>query len=190
MSTGATIVVIVVAAIIVVALAWLVVTQVRRRQLRDRFGSEYDRTVESADSRRAAERELAERQKRHSEYEIKPLAPAERERYTRQWSLIQEQFVDQPGRAVVEADRLVTVVMGERGYPTEGYQQQVSDLSVRHSSTLDHYRTAHGIMDRHEEAKASTEELREAMMHYRTLFKDLVESDVAERAESRSNHAR
>ena len=92
--------------------------------------------------------------------------------------MIQEQFVDHPGRAVVEADRLVTVVMGERGYPTEGYQQQVSDLSVRHSSTLDHYRSAHDIKDRHEEAKASTEELREAMMHYRSLFQELVESDV------------
>jgi hypothetical protein len=187
MSTGAIIVVIVVAAVIVVALAWLASMQVQRRRLRERFGSEYDRTVESADNRRAAERELSERERRHSEYEIKPLAPAERERYTRQWMLIQEQFVDQPGRAVVEADRLVTVVMGECGYPTEGYQQQVSDLSVRHSSTLDHYRTAHGIKDRHEEAKASTEELREAMMHYRTLFQDLVESDVDGRTKSAGN---
>ena len=174
MSTGAIIAVIIVAAVIVLALAWLVGTQVRRRRLRDRFGPEYDRTVESAESRRAAEHELAEREKRHSEYDIKPLPDAERERYARRWALIQEQFVDQPGRAVVEADRLVTVVMGDRGYPTEGYQQQVSDLSVRHASTLDHYRVAHGIKDRHEEAKASTEELREAMMHYRSLFKDLV----------------
>ena len=183
MSTGAIIAVIVVAVIVVVALAWLVGTQVRRRKLRERFGPEYDRTIEEAGSQRAAERELSEREKRHSQYEIKPLSAEERDRYAKQWALIQEQFVDQPGRAVVEADRLVTVVMGERGYPTEGYQQQVSDLSVRHSSTLDHYRVAHGIKDRHDEAKASTEELREAMMHYRSLFQDLVESDADGQAE-------
>ena len=187
MSTGAIILVIVVAVVIVVALAWVVMQQARRRRLREQFGPEYDRTLESADSRRAAERELAEREKRHSEFDLKPLEPAERERYTRQWTMIQEQFVDQPGRAVVEADRLVTVVMGERGYPTEGYQQQVSDLSVRHASTLDHYRTAHDIKDRHEEAKASTEELREAMMHYRTLFQDLVESDMDDQARHAGN---
>lgn len=177
MSTGAIIGVIVVAAVVVVALAWLVGTQVRRRKLRDRFGSEYERTVESEGSRRAGERELAEREKRFKEYEIKPLSEQEREHYGKQWALIQEQFVDQPGRAVVEADRLVTVVMGERGYPTEGYDKQLSDLTVQHASTVEHYRTAHGIKDRHEEAKASTEELREAMVHYRALFHDLVEAE-------------
>lgn len=176
MSTGA-IIGVIVAAVIVVALGWLVWTQVRRRQLRDRFGAEYDRTVESADSRRAGEQELMSREKRHSEYDIKPLSPASSERYTRQWALIQEQFVDEPGPAVAEADRLVTVVMGECGYPTKGYQQQAADLSVRHASTLEHYRVAHAIKDRHTDSRASTEELREAMIHYRSLFHDLVESD-------------
>jgi len=179
MSTGA-IIGLIVAAVIVVALVWFGWNQLRRRQLRERFGSEYDRTVESADSKRAAERELAQREKRHSEYDITPLSPAERERFTKQWALIQEQFVDQPGSAVVEADRLVTVVMGERGYPTEGYDQQVSDLSVRHASTLEHYRTAHDIKGRNDESQVSTEELREAMVHYRSLFHELLETGSRE----------
>jgi len=177
MSTGA-IIGVIVAAVVVVALGWLVWTQVRRRRLREQFGPEYDRAIESGDGTRAAERELLQREKRHNEYDIKPLPPAERERYTKQWALIQEQFVDQPGPAVTEADRLVTVVMGERGYPTEGYDQQVSDLSVRHSSTLEHYRVAHDIKDRNEESQASTEELREAMVHYRSLFRELLDSSV------------
>jgi len=185
MSTGA-IIGVVVAIVVVVALVWLVWTQLRRRQLRDRFGPEYSKAVEDEGGRRAAERELLQREKRHSEYDIKPLDPAERERYGKQWVLIQEQFVDHPGSAVAEADRLVTIVMGECGYPTEGYQQQASDLSVRHASTLDHYRTAHDIKDRHEESRASTEELREAMVHYRSLFQDLLESD----ADSRSGRKR
>lgn len=166
------------AVVILVALGWFLWNQARRRRLRERFGTEYDRAVESSENTRTAERELLQREKRHSDYDIKSLAPAERERYARQWALIQEQVVDQPGPAVVEADRLVTVVMAERGYPTEGYDQQASDLSVRHSSTADHYRAAHDIKDRNDESQASTEELREAMVHYRSLFHDLLESDV------------
>jgi len=180
MSTGA-IIGVIVAAVVVVALAWLVWTQMRSRQLRGRFGSEYDRALDEGGSKRAAERELAEREKRHASYELKPLAPEERDRYAQQWALIQEQFVDHPGSAVAEADRLVTVVMGERGYPTEGYEQQASDLSVRHSSTLEHYRTAHDIKDRHSESRADTEELREAMVHYRSLFRELLDSDTSGR---------
>jgi len=177
MSTGA-IIGVIVAAVIVVALAWLVMTQVRRRRLRERFGPEYGRAVESGGGTRAAERELMQREKRHSELDIKPLPPAERERYSKQWTLVQEQFVDRPGSAVAEADRLVTVVMGECGYPTEGYDQQVADLSVRHASTLEHYRVAHDIKHRDEVSQASTEELREAMVHYRSLFNELLDSKV------------
>ena len=181
MSTGA-IIAVIVAAVILVALGWFLWTQSRRRRLRDRFGPEYERAVESGGSTRAGERELMEREKRHSDFEITSLAPAERDRYARQWQVIQERFVDQPGTAVAEADRLVTVVMGERGYPTEGYEQQVSDLSVRHSSTLDHYRVAHDIKHRNDDSEASTEELREAMIHYRSLFDDLLDSNMDTRA--------
>lgn len=180
MSTGAFIGLLV-AIVVVAAIVVLIVKARQRRHLREQFGSEYDRALEHGESRRAAERELAEREKRHAELDIKPLSDGERERHASQWALIQERFVDSPSSAVVEADRLVTVVMGERGYPTEGYQQQVTDLSVRHASTLDHYREAHEIKTRHDESEASTEELREAMVHYRSLFEDLLDTDVNQR---------
>ncbi|MGQ0840568.1 hypothetical protein [Actinokineospora sp.] len=174
MSTGAIIGVIVGVAIVVVVLAVLAKAQLRRKHLREQFGSEYDRTVREQ-PRRAAERELADREKQHSQLDIKPLSTTTRERYTQQWALVQEQFVDRPGPAVEEADRLVTVLMGERGYPTDGdYEQRVAVLSVEHASTLDHYRAAHDIRSRHGQSQVSTEELREAMVRYRALFEDLL----------------
>jgi len=177
MSTAA--IVVIVLAVIVLALVGFFVMQARRRQqLRERFGSEYDRTVDERDSRREAERELSQREKRHASLDIKPLSNTDRERYAQQWTLIQQQFVDQPADAVTEADRLVTSVMGQRGYPTEGYRQQVADLSVRHATTLDHYRSAHAIKERNDDSQVATEELREAMVHYRSLFEDLLESGV------------
>lgn len=192
MSTGAIVILVVAAVIVLALLGWFVWMQNRRRQLRERFGPEYDRTVRERESRSAAERELMRRTQRHAELDIRPLPSADRDRYAQEWQLIQQRFVDEPERAVAEADRLVTVVMGERGYPTEGYQQQVADLSVSHASTLDHYRTAHAIRARTDSGEADTEELREAMVHYRTLFQDLLESDVdgsAGRANGHDAHA-
>lgn len=187
MST-ATIVVIIVLAVIVLAVAGWLITQNRRRQrLREQFGSEYDRAVDEHDSRRKAEQELAQREQRHAKLDIKPLSSTDRDRYAKQWTLIQQEFVDRPTNAVAEADRLVTVVMGERGYPTEGYRQQVSDLSVRHATTLDHYRSAHAIKARCDDGEVATEELREAMVHYRSMFEDLLESDVDGRHGSSRN---
>jgi hypothetical protein len=177
MSTAGIVILVVVVVIVAAAAIWLAQTQLRRRRLQERFGPEYSRVVDEGDDRRTAERELADREKRHAELDIKPLSDTERRRFATEWTVIQEQFVDHPGTAVAEADRLVTVVMGERGYPTEGYRQQVSDLSVRHGSTLDHYRTAHEIKSRNDESRASTEELREAMVHYRSLFEDLLGKD-------------
>jgi len=177
MSTGVINILVVVVVIVAAAALWLARTQLRRRQLRERFGPEYDRAVNQSDDRRAAERELTDREKRHAEFEIQPLSDSERRRFSTEWTLIQERFVDHPGSAVAEADRLVTVVMGERGYPTEDYQQQAADLSVRHGSTVDHYRTAHDIKSRHDESRASTEDLRKAMVHYRSLFEELLGKD-------------
>lgn len=169
------IVVVIVAAVAV----WLVVAHLRRRQqLRDRFGPEYDKAVDDGQNRRAAERELGEREKRHEQFDITPLSPAARDDYAQQWALIQTKFVDRPDIAVAEADRLVVVVMGERGYPTEDYDQQVTDLSVQHASTLEHYRSAHDIKSRHDQDQVSTEELRQAMVHYRSLFEDLLDATV------------
>ncbi|MBT2386348.1 hypothetical protein [Streptomyces sp. ISL-11] len=146
----------------------------RRRKLRERFGPEYERTVEAEDSRRAGERELRERQERHDALDIKPLPAPVRDRYAEDWSRVQERFVDRPDDAVHEADRLVTTLMGERGYPTEGYEQQLKDLSVEHGRTLEHYRAAHEVNDRSSHHQATTEELRGAMVHYRALFEELL----------------
>ncbi|MGW2648824.1 hypothetical protein ACWC2T_28855 [Streptomyces sp. NPDC001393] len=117
----------------------------RHWALRERYGPEYERTVDAADSRLAVERELSAREKRHDRLDIKPLPDRLRERYTRDWDHVQHEFVDRPEDAVHDADRLVTSVMQERGYPTEGYDQQLKDLSVEHSRALERYRAAHGI---------------------------------------------
>ncbi|MGW1998119.1 hypothetical protein [Embleya sp. NPDC001921] len=172
-----TIITIVAVVIIIALIALAVRAMVRRRRLQKRFGPEYDRTVESKESRREAERDLRERQERHDSLEIRSLPAAVRDRYARDWAGVQEHFVDDPDQAVGEADRLVTVLMSERGYPTEGYEQQKRDLSVEHARTLDHYRVAHDINQRVGGGDTSTEELRSAMVHYRAMFEDLLKTD-------------
>ncbi|GGX40030.1 hypothetical protein [Streptomyces chryseus] len=169
------IIVIIVAVVVVLALVALALrTTTRRRQLRERFGPEYERTVEAKENRGAAERDLLARQERHESLEIEPLPAAVRDRYARDWTSVQEHFVDRPDQAVGEADRLVTTLMSERGYPTENYEQQTRDLSVEHSRTLEHYRAAHEINKRAGGSGTSTEELRSAMVHYRALFEELL----------------
>ncbi|WP_199431286.1 hypothetical protein [Qaidamihabitans albus] len=178
------VVVIVIAAVAVIGVvAWLAYQERQRQRLRQRFGAEYDRTVERHGSRRAAHRDLAHREQRHSKLDIRPLSPSARERYVQQWALIQEEFVDRPARAVGEADRLLVEAMAERGYPTDGYDQQVADLSVRHARTLENYRKAHSTMREHERTEASTEALRDAMVRYRTVFEDLIEDDAGDPVE-------
>jgi hypothetical protein len=174
MSTGG-VIVLVIAVLVVLALAGFAAMKfAQRKRLRERFGPEYDRTVADSDNRFSAEKELAEREKKHSEFELKPLSPSAQDSYTRHWAVLQEQFVNSPEKAVTEADRLVTDLMAERGYPTEGYEAQLSVLSVEHAKTLDHYRKAHDISERQEIGEASTEDLRMAMVHYRSLFEDLL----------------
>jgi hypothetical protein len=146
----------------------------RRRQLRERFGPEYERTVEDADSRMAGERELRAREKRHDALNIKPLDNIDRDRYTRDWTSVQEEFVDRPEDAVHHADRLVTSLMHERGYPTQDFEQQLKDLSVEHGRTLEHYRAAHDVDALSTRHEATTEQLRGAMVHYRALFDELL----------------
>ncbi|WP_328306660.1 hypothetical protein OG432_00890 [Streptomyces sp. NBC_00442] len=170
-------VIIIIVAVVVVLIVCAVAARrvmVRRRGLQERFGPEYERTVEAQDSRRAGEQELREREERHDALDIKPLPAAARDRYSRDWAHVQEQFVDRPDEAVHDADRLVTTLMSERGYPTEGYEQQLRDLSVEHGKTLEHYRAAHDVNDRSSSHRATTEELRGAMVHYRALFEELL----------------
>ncbi|GAA2993578.1 hypothetical protein [Actinokineospora diospyrosa] len=195
MSTGAIIGIVVAVVVVVALIAVALRAQARSRHLRDRFGGEYERAVH-ASSKRDAERELLERERRHAELDIRPLSAAKRESYTARWSLVQAKFVDQPGAALEDADQLVSAVMAERGYPVDGdHDQRVADLSVRHSSTVEHYRLARSVRTKHTgDGEASTEELREAIVRYRSLFDELIndgldKSDVDGQVDGRAHHA-
>lgn len=185
MSTGTLLAIIIPIVVVIGLVAVAASLFVRRRKLRERFGPEYERTVENADNRMAGERELKARERRHDSLDIKPLDSSAKDRYSREWTDVQEDFVDHPEGAVHDADRLVTSLMQERGYPTQGFEQQVKDLSVEHGKTLEHYRAAHevdGLSDRHQ---ATTEQLRGAMVHYRALFDELL-SDGGPRHHART----
>jgi len=173
MSTG-TVTVIIVAAVIVVALIIAAMITGRRRRLRQRFGPEYDRVVIERDSQLRAEAELTERQRRVRKLDIQPLTEAARARYVARWQAIQEQFVDAPDAAVTAAYALVTTVMKERGYPAADDDQAMADLSVDHASTVGHFRTAQEITGNVAHGNVSTEDLRQALIHYRELFADLL----------------
>lgn len=160
--------------VVVLAVVAFLAMQARRRTLRQKFGPEYDRVVAEQDSRSAAERELRERERRHSELTLTPLSDESRARYVSAWEEIQAQFVESPAEAVGAADELVTQLIAERGYPTENYDEQLAHLSVEHARTLGHYRDAHEIHLRNERGEASTEQLRQAVVHYRELFADLL----------------
>ena len=161
--------------IVVVAIAVLVIAAMaaaRRRRLQRRFGPEYDRVVTEKRSQLRAENELASRERRIEQLEIRPLTADSRARYAGQWAAIQQRFVDEPRQAVVAAQRLVVSVMAERGYPAGDNRQVMADLSVEHANTLDSYRMAEEIS--RNAPDASTEDLRQAMVHYRALFSDLL----------------
>jgi hypothetical protein len=178
MSTGIVAVIIIV--VLAVALAAAVITSTRRRRLRERFGPEYDRVLEQTLSRRKAEAVLTQRERRVKGLEIRPLDPATHAKRAGQWGDVQERFVDAPASAVAEAQLLIVTVMTERGYPTEHEGQVLADLSVGHAQTLDHYRAASGTSARAMSGAASTEELRQAMIHYRVLFEDLIGEPAGE----------
>ncbi|MFI5780735.1 hypothetical protein [Nocardia sp. NPDC051570] len=169
------IVVVVVAVLLVIALALR--PTLRRRRLRTRFGPEYDRAVDRSDDRHAAEAELAQRERRHTELNLRELSDRQRQRYQLEWARMQEQFVDDPTAALGAADRLVTAIMADRGYPTDNHEQKVADLSVEHAEPLSGYRVAHDITVRAADGAASTEEMRTAIVHYRQLFADLLGTD-------------
>lgn len=178
MDTWVWIVIAVVAAIVLLAVLWSAVRAKRSRALKDTFGSrEYDRTVDEAGGRRAAESELRERQKQYDELDIKELSPESRDRYIRRWQSTQSRFVDDPKGAVAEADALVQEVMEERGYPTNDFERRVADISVAHPDLVEKYRTAHGIAQASERGEASTEDMRHSVRHYRALFAELLDVD-------------
>ncbi|WP_446216620.1 hypothetical protein [Micromonospora sp. IBHARD004] len=171
------VIVIVIVVLVLAALAAVAVVASRRRSLRQRFGPEYDRVVAERDSRSAAERELRDRERRHAELELTPLDPESRTRYTTAWEDLQVRFIDSPAETVGDADELVSRLIAERGYPTGDFSDQIAHLSVEHARTLTHYRDAHEIRLRNERGEATTEELRQAVVHYRALFADLLGED-------------
>jgi hypothetical protein len=188
-TTAATIVVIV----IIIAVAGFVAMAARRRRLKERFGPEYDRLVADQQSQRRAEAELASRERRVRRLDIRPLSAAARTGYSTRWTSIQEDFVDHPAAAVSQAQQLVTAVLDDRGYPTEGYEQILADLSVEHARNLEHYRAAHALSDASANGQASTEDMRQAMIHYHAMFSDLLgdpaADDAADGAETRATAA-
>ncbi len=170
----------VVIVVVVVALCALGLLAMRRRrsaQLRAGFGPEYERTVREHGDRSAAEAELHERRERRRSYEIRSLDPDARERYAERWRATQAQFVDQPASALADADALVGEVMRERGYPVDDFERQAADISVDHPQVVDHYRKAHATFVASAEQRASTEDLRQAVVHYRALFGELLVPD-------------
>ncbi|HEX5238999.1 MAG TPA: hypothetical protein VFW39_11135 [Sphingomicrobium sp.] len=173
-ATGWIIVAIVIVAVLIIAGVLWSRRQRRSEHLKDRFGPEYDRAVEAKGGRSKAEADLAEREKRVEKLDIRPLEPAERRQFSERWTDVQARFVDDPGRAVAFADALLGEVMKARGYPVSDFEQRAGDISVEHPRMVEHYRIAHDIAERHGRGEATTEELRQAMIHYRALFDDLV----------------
>ena len=164
------------AVLVVAALAVWATQRRRSADLRRRFGPEYERTVEGSRDRLQAEKELWARQERVEALEIRPLEPTARDRYEERWREVQAMFVDDPGGAVDQADTLIGEVMRARGYPVGDFEQRATDVSVNHPHVVDHYRTAHSIALRQRSGEGATEQLRQAFVHYRALFADLLET--------------
>jgi hypothetical protein len=170
----------VVALALVLALVWVTMQRRRREHLKRRFGPEYDQTVQHRKDLREAERELEARERRVAKFDIRPLSREDAARFTEAWRQTQARFVDDPQGAVTDADRLVTELMDARGYPISDFAQRAADISVDHPRVVVNYRAARAIAERHAHGEASTEDLRQALVHYRELFSDLLETQREE----------
>jgi len=164
--------------VLVIVVAILVVVSARRRRskrlLHDQLGPEYDRTVQAMGGEKKARTELEERRKRVEALDIRPLSVSEREGYLADWTAVQSKFVDEPGQAIVDADRLIMQVMQTRAYPVSDFEQRAADISVNYPALVSNYRAAREIAVKNEQHQADTEELRQAMIHYRSLFEELL----------------
>jgi len=163
-----------VAALLIIGLIAVGARRNRSAALRDHFGREYERTVETAGSRSRAESELVARAEEAKSFDIRPLTASERGRYRDEWRRVEARFVERPTTAVVEADELIADIMRTRGYPITDFEKHAALLSVKHPRVVEHYRAGHAIIDRDAGAAASTEDLRQAVLHYRALFEELV----------------
>jgi hypothetical protein len=155
--------------------AWMVMQRQRTQRLRQRFGPEYTRAVDEFGGRTKAEAELANRERRVARLNITSLAPADAARFSQAWNTLQSRFIDNPKGVVAEADRLVRELMVKRGYPMGDFERRAADISVDHPDVVTTYRAAQAIAVRDERGEADTEELRKAVVHYRTLFDELLE---------------
>jgi hypothetical protein len=174
-------------AVLVVAGILLFVRKRRTERLRTKFGGpEYARAVNEGGGRRQAEAGLDKRADRVESFHIRPLGPDDRARFVESWTRVQARFVDSPGGAVTEADQLLGDVMSTRGYPVSDFEQRAADISVDYPSVLENYRSAHEIALRRTRGQASTEELRQALIHYRTLFDELAAEPELARAKTAS----
>jgi hypothetical protein len=183
-------VLIVVAAVIVLAVVvWRAMTTRRTRQLQDRFGPEYNRTLDSSDSKRDAEAELRAREERREQLDIRPLPAAARDRYIDEWQRVQALFVDDPQGAVHDGDMLIQSVMRDRGYPVDDFEQRSADVSVDHPRVVENYRQGHQLANASARGDGTTEDLRQAMRHYRALFEELVDETASDAPLSRDEQA-
>ena len=154
----------------------------KTERLKEHYGHEYERLVSEAGGQKAAEKELTARERKRDKLDIVPLKQSALSDFTTRWNQVQTAFVDNPATAVGVADRLVTEVMRERGYPVDNFDQRASDISVDHPQIVDNYRAAHGIHLSQERGEVSTEEQREAFVHYRALFEKLLQTTSEQEA--------
>lgn len=174
MATWIWIVIIAAIVILVALIAWAATRKRRTDELRERFGPEYDRALSRDGSRKEGESELRERVERHDALNIQPLNADEASRYQQEWRDVQARFVDAPDESLRRADGLITEVMQRRGYPMSDFEQRSADLSVDHAQTVQDYRAAHAVSMQTSRGQASTEDQRQAMVHYRALFDDML----------------
>jgi hypothetical protein len=168
--------IIIVAVAIIVIAAFLISRKRKTQQLKEHFGPEYERTLKQRGDYRLAETELAQREKRVHSFSIHSLSAGDREKFIAEWAAVQRRFVDEPAKAVIDADNLVNRVMSARGYPMTDFEQRAADVSVSYPGIVENYRAARNIIVRHAKGQSSTEDLRQAMVHYRSLFNELLDT--------------
>lgn len=177
-TTTTVIIIIVVVVVVVLAIIGFLVSAARRKRrtaaLQGTFGSEYDRAIEQSGGRRDAEKELASRKEQYQQLDIQPLTAASRERYLTSWAAVQARFVDDPVLAFTEADHLLTRLMQDRGYPAGDVEQEAGLLSVEHGRVVDNYRAGHRIEQVTTSSRSDTEQVRQGMLHFRTVFEELL----------------
>jgi Na+-transporting methylmalonyl-CoA/oxaloacetate decarboxylase gamma subunit len=185
MSTTAVVAIVVIVVLVAAVVMWMMSRRRRSAELRERFGPEYERTVQRYGDGARAEEDLAARAGRVEQLHIRQLPPEQAARYAEAWRSTQSRFVDDPEIAVAEADRLVAEVMQARGYPMTDFEQRAADISVDHPSEVEHFRAGHALAVRAARGEATTEDLRQTMVHYRVLFDDLIDVREPVRMEER-----